>query len=75
MLTRLAHLLRAEVVGFTATEDLVDLIIEEGREGIRLLLIHFRLGRKIYSLPVRCVTLSQIVRLTSSNAVGCSGNC
>jgi len=40
MLTRLAHLLRAEVVGFTATEGLVDLV-EDGREGIRLLLIHF----------------------------------
>jgi hypothetical protein len=75
MLTRLAHLLRAEVVGFTATEDLVDLIIEDGREGIRLLLIHFCLGRKIYSLPLRCVTLNQIVRLTPSNPVGCSGNC
>jgi hypothetical protein len=62
-------------VGFTATEDLVDLIIEDGREGIRLLLIHFCLGHKIYSLPLRYVTLSQIVRLASSNAVGCSNNC
>ena len=61
MLMRLAHLLRAEVVGLTATEDLVDLV-EDGREGIRLLLIHFRLGRKIYSLLWRRVTLSQIVR-------------
>jgi len=75
MLTRLAHLLRAEVVGFTATEDLVDLIIEDGREGIRLLLIHFCLGYKIYSLPLRYVTISQIIRLASSNAVGCSNNC
>jgi len=60
MLTRLAHLLRAEVVGFTATEDLVDLV-EDGREGIRLLLIHFCLGDKIYSLLWRRVTLSQII--------------
>lgn len=40
MLTRLAHLLRAEVVGLTATEGLVDLI-KEGREDIKLLLIHY----------------------------------
>ncbi len=40
MLTRLAHLLRAEVVGLTATEGLVDLV-EEGREDIKLLLIHY----------------------------------
>jgi len=47
MLMRLAHLLGAEVVGFTATEDLVDLV-KDGREGIRLLFIHFCLGHKIY---------------------------
>jgi hypothetical protein len=52
-------------VGLTAIEDLVDLV-EDGREGIRLLLIHFCLGHKIYSLLWRRVTLSQIVRLTSS---------
>ena len=40
MLTRLAHLLRTEVVGLTATKDAVDLV-EEDSEGIRLLLIHF----------------------------------
>ena len=67
MLMRLAHLLRAEAVGFTATEDLVGLIIEDGREGIRLLLIHFCLGHKIYSLSWRRVTISQIARLTFSN--------
>jgi uncharacterized hydantoinase/oxoprolinase family protein len=44
---RLAHLLRIEVVGLTATEELVDLV-EDGREGIRLLLIHFCLGHKTY---------------------------
>ena len=53
-------------MGFTATKDLVDLV-EDGREGIRLLLIHFCLGHKIYSLLWRRVTLSQIVRLISSN--------
>ena len=74
MLTRLAHLLRAEVVGLTATEDLVDLV-EEDREDIKLLLIHFRLRHRIYSLSLRCVTLSQFIRLTSSNPVGWSGNC
>ena len=47
MLTRLAHLLREGVVGFTATEDLVDLI-EDGREGIRLFVVHFCLGHEIY---------------------------
>ena len=74
MLTRLAHLLRAEVVDLTATEDLVDLV-EEGREDIRLLLIHFRLRHRIYSLSLRCVTLSQIVCLSSSNPVERSSNC
>ena len=74
MLTRLAHLLGAEVVGLTATKAAVD-PVEEDREDIRLLLIHFCLGHKIYSLLWRCVTLSQIVRLTSSNPVGQSGNC
>jgi hypothetical protein len=39
MLTRLAHLLGAEVVGLTAIKDAVDLV-EVGRDGIRLLLIH-----------------------------------
>jgi len=47
-------------VGFTATEDLVDLV-EEGREDIKVLLIHFCLGHKIYSLLWRRVTLSHIV--------------
>ena len=69
MLTRLAHLLGAEVAGLMATEEAVDLV-EDGREGIRLLIIHFRLGHKIYLLSLRCVTLSQIVRLASSNPVG-----
>jgi len=69
MLTRLAHLLRAEVMALTATKDAVDLV-KEDREDIKLLLIHFRLRHKIYSLSLRCVALSQFVRLTSSNPVG-----
>ena len=47
MLTRLAHLLEAEVVGLTETGKAVDLI-EDGREGIRLFVVHFCLGHKIY---------------------------
>jgi hypothetical protein len=47
MLTQLAHLLGTEVVGLTAIEDAVD-PVEDGRDGIRLLLIHFRLGHKIH---------------------------
>ena len=48
MSTRLAHLPAAiEVVGLTAIEEAVDLV-EEGREDTRLLLIHFRVRRRIY---------------------------
>ena len=47
MLMRLAHLLGAEVVGLTATEEAVDLV-EEDSEGIRLLLIHFCLRHTRY---------------------------
>ena len=46
MLTRLALVLRAEVVGLTATEEAVDLV-EDGREGIRLLLVHSCLRHKM----------------------------
>ena len=49
-------------MGLTTTEDAVDLV-EENREDIKLLLIHFRLRRKIYSLSLRCVALSQKVQL------------
>ena len=52
-------------MGLTATENAVDLV-EEGREGIRLLLIHFRPRRKIYSLPLRRVTISHSVQLRNS---------
>jgi uncharacterized hydantoinase/oxoprolinase family protein len=47
MLTRLAHLLTTEVVGLTETGEAVDLI-EDGREGIRLLLVHACLRHKIH---------------------------
>jgi hypothetical protein len=47
MLMRLAHLLEAEVVGLTETGEAVDLI-EDGREGIKLLLVQFCLRHKIY---------------------------
>ncbi len=44
---RLAHLLTIEVVGLTETGEAVDLI-EDGREGIRLLLVQSRLRHKTY---------------------------
>jgi hypothetical protein len=44
--TRLAHLPAIEVAGLTATEEAV-VPAEEGREDIRLLLIHFRVRCKI----------------------------
>ena len=49
MLTRLARLLIAEVVGLTATGEAAGLVVEN-REDIRLLLIHFCLRHQIYSL-------------------------
>jgi len=47
MLTRLAHLLTTEVAVLTETEEAVDLI-EDGREGIRLLLVHSCPSHKTY---------------------------
>jgi hypothetical protein len=48
MLTQLAHLLTAEAaVGLTATGEVVD-PAEDGREGIRLFLVHFCLRHTGY---------------------------
>jgi hypothetical protein len=46
MLTRLVHLLTTEVVGLTETGEAVDLI-EDGKEGIKLLLVHSCLRHKM----------------------------